>query len=276
MKINLKKIPYYILFVLMLYMPFHYWICELLIRNTSLDNIVRDIFIVFVFFAIAISSKILIYQEGAMIIFNCIILTFFALASYSINSYANTFNILRNYLMPMVLCIACMNMYITIQDLRKLMRYWIIELGIIGVYGIIQAFVIGDQFIINMGYPSLNGCLSSSYYINGFYGFQRSVGTFVSPHSLGSVLAIALGTLLFSKFNFKLKHRNLWVIVLLIGLVGTISRASILGLLLVALLNAFRGAQKNRQPRILKLLGIFLCFFSFCILLIYIFLITCC
>lgn len=254
MKIKINKIPYYILFALTLYMPFHYWICELLIRNTSLDNIMRDILIVLMLLMVALSSKIYRSRETSLIVFNCVILTVFAFVSFAIKSYPNTFNILRNYLMPMIVCLSCMNMNIIMRDLRILMKCFIVELGIIGIYGIIQAFVIGPQFIINMGYPSVNGYLEgSSYYINGFFGFQRSVGTFVSPNAFGGVLAIALGMLLFSQVNFDLKHYNLWIVILLIGLVGTISRSSILGLFLIAFVRLF-GHKKIGKKRLIRLI----------------------
>ena len=46
---KIYKIQYNLLLILMLYMPLHYYLCELLFSQSEIDNILRDVVIIVMF-----------------------------------------------------------------------------------------------------------------------------------------------------------------------------------------------------------------------------------
>lgn len=250
-----NNIEYTLLCLLVVYMPFHYWICELFISNTSIDNILRDILILILLFLSFRRAHAKLTKRVSELLINVVILILFAVVSYMIFSYPNTFNILRTYVLPILFGIACTQIRISKEQIKRLLKIFVIELSIIGIWGFIQAFFLGSQFIIRMGYPSQNGFLSgsTSYYINGFWGYQRSVGTFVSPNAFGSVLAVAMCIVLFGQEVVGFKRRSIWTVMLAIGLLATLSRSSILGVVVAWVVITFGIKKKRIRPKTLAI-----------------------
>jgi hypothetical protein len=104
---------------------------------------------------------------------------------------------------------------------------------IIGFWGIIQAAILGDSFLIDLGYNSVHGRLSPTYYIAMFL-FQRAVGTFASPNTFGIYLqmSIMLGIYLYhirvisNKFIYYMSN-----FIMVCALLYSFSRSSILALI---------------------------------------------
>ena len=53
---------------------------------------------------------------------------------------------------------------------------------ILAIWGIFQAFLLGDSFLIKLNYKGNTGRLSSGFYISGFRGIQRVTSTFAAPN----------------------------------------------------------------------------------------------
>lgn len=240
MKIRIKKLEYILTFFLFFIVPLHYYICEIFINFTSIDNIVRDIVICLLFFLLLKSTKGKIEKNILLIIVNCLILMFFAIISFIDTQPPGIFNILRTYLVPTLMYFVCSKITLSSDEFDCLNKFIIIQMTIIAIYGAFQAYILGDDFLVNLGYPSYGGHLSgSSYYISGFFGYQRSVGTFVSPNVCGVIIAIVLCILLFSKRDYGLKKKTFFGFLLLIGLLTTFSRSAMLGLAIAVLFQYF-------------------------------------
>lgn len=238
---------------LVLLIPLHFYICEILLKNFSLDNIIRDIVIIVIFVIMLCKEKINIDIIGIMILISDIIMVCYALSSIVMNNYEGTFNILRTYLVPSLCYFIFRNIELSQDYIRKVLKQFIGLMAIIGVYGLFQAFVLGDQFLIAIGYPTADGTnLASSYYINGFLGHQRSVGTFVSANTFGVIMIFAVFCALCCDVVRKVENRVIVVLILLVGMAATISRSSILGML-IALIYYFFISIKMK-PKLLKAL----------------------
>lgn len=226
-----KHITYRLLCILVLFMPLHYYICELFLKGTSVDNLFRDFLIIVLFMMAAFDRGIIRTNKiGMLILTNCIILIIYALVSYFIWGYQGTFNILRTYLLPIMIFFICYTYKFKIEEFKKLQKMMMIEMVIIGIYGVFQAFILGDQFAIKLGYGSYAGHLNStSFYIGGFYGYQRNTGTFVSPNVCGAVLMVVLIVHLLDSRKYIMRGRNLITFLLAVGVVATFSRSSMVG-----------------------------------------------
>ncbi len=230
-KTRKNQILFYGLAGLIVYMPFHFFICELLLRGTSLDNIVRDFVIIALamlcLFARDNSAKPLRISMGISMgtLLVC------GVATYLVYRVFPMLNILRTYLVPMLVFYIARSVEFDGQRFYRLNRLLVAELAIIGVYGYFQAFFLGDDFILAIGYPQTeDGILASfSYYISHFYGYQRSVGTFISPNFCGAVLAVAGCALCFTEEDMPFARRFVLCAMLVLGMMATFSRSAILG-----------------------------------------------
>lgn len=245
---------YKCLCMLLLYMPLHYYICECLFSSTKVDNVLRDIVIVVLFVITLYKTGMKIGKHDLIVIINCFIMMIFAVCSILRYNFPGTVNILRTYLVPQLTFIIASRMKVSEEQYRNINKIVVGELALIAIYGAFQAFVLGDKFLIKIGYPSdgifLNGY---SYYISGFFGNQRAVGTFISPNVCGVVLASAICVYLYSDVIKKIK---LVFFFLLIGLVATFSRSAMIGLALSMIVITFIRGKRIRITKKMLTIGI--------------------
>ena len=253
MKIKLKEVDYKIVCLLLAYMPFHYYICEILISGTSIDNIFRDIVLIMLFVGCLHKNRRI--RHGYVVGAGIFIMFLFALVSYVLNSYPGTFNILRTYTVPILIFYVAATLKLNEAKFSKLHRIVYFSLAVVGIYGFFQAFILGDDFLIKIGYPQSGGFLAgTSYYIGGFFGYQRVVGTFVSPNICGVILAIGLAAILFNNRVIQ-KKKIIIVFCIVIGLLGTFSRSAMIAFVVAcAFLWMFNGKKKRIRPRLLVLI----------------------
>lgn len=112
---------------------------------------------------------------------------------------------------------------------------------LVSIWAVFQAAFLGDAFLISLGYESEGGKLHNSFYIAMFF-FQRAVGTFASPNSLGLFLQlnILMGVFLFRTGGIEKKSVYYACnLVLLAGLAYSFSRSSWLALFFSAVFLLF-------------------------------------
>lgn len=248
-----KKIGMYeCLCLLLFYMPFHYYICECMIKSTKLDNSFRDIIIVIMFIATLLITKCKVGKRDTLVLVNCVVLLVFATCSIILHDYPGTINILRTYFVPQMIFIICSRLKITEKQYSHINKIVVVELAMIAIYGAFQAFVLGDKFLIKLGYPNNGYYLNSaSYYISGFFGYQRSVGTFVSPNICGVIVAMAICVYIFSDLLF-IKRKKIVLFCLIVGLIATFSRSAIVGLVLsVLIVNNLSGRKMHVTKKVI-------------------------
>lgn len=247
-----KSGVYECLCLLILYMPFHYYICECLIKGTKIDNCLRDIIIITLLIVTLLIGKFKVGKHDIIVITNCLVVFLFAICSLIIHNYPGTINILRTYLIPQLIFVICSRLKINEKQYSYINKIIVVELALIAIYGVFQAFILGDKFLVKLGYPSDGYYLSSaSYYISGFFGHQRSVGTFISPNICGVILAISICIYLYSNM-LVIKRKKMILFFLIVGLIATFSRSAIVGLVLsIVIVNYLSGKKVHISKRII-------------------------
>lgn len=262
-----KRVPFYILYALTAYMPFHFYICELFLTKTKADNLVRDFFILWIFFLLFFKKKIQIKSTGLFVALDCFILLLFAISSLISGTNASCVgNSLRTYLVPLLVYFIASSTPLNKKDYIALTKLIVFEFTAIALYGIFQALILGDSFLLKIGYAGdENGHLSgTSYYISGFYGTQRLVGVFISPNICGLLLAFVICILLFSNTIKYIKHRKIYLIVLFFAEILTFSRSALLALIIACCImySIKYASHKINSLRVISIL-LFFCLLLF-------------
>lgn len=253
-----KDLKYSLLCVLMLFMPFQYYVCTLFLKGTQIDNLFRD-FIIVLLLLLTCKRRIRLDKISVLIIINIIGLIFSAITTLVFRTNSEEFERLRLYLMPMLIYFITANIRISKDKYDKLNKYQCVLFSVIAVYGVFQAFVLGQSFLIKLGYRSTASGMyldGSAFYITGLFGLQRAVALFNSPNLAGALFAMFICVLICADNN---KSRSFFFILgsISIGLIATFSRSSIIGLALALILVASknRGLHLNAKT-IGKILGV--------------------
>lgn len=172
----------------------------------------------------------------------------------------------RKYLSPLLLFIALLNTdFIDERIFNDFTIYLLNVFSIVAVWGIFQAYILGPEFLISMGYPTKFSyayndiTLKDSFYF-GNLGIQRVVSTI----SNSNVCALILGSfLIFISMNFnkviKTKFDVAKLLVVFIAYVLTFSRANILALIIVGLFFLWKYLPK-KHIIFMIILGFFIVF----------------
>lgn len=145
----------------------------------------------------------------------------------------------RRYLVPLLLYYFAKNSRIfSYENLDKIFKSIIVSYFILCIWGIFQALVLGDTFLIDLGYPlKYEGRLFDSFYFYGFGDLQRVVATLANTNVFGSLLGmIIIFTLLNNKFMADLKFKRFYLIIISVSLFLTFSRSNWLAIGLVLIL----------------------------------------
>lgn len=255
LKLTKKFGIYECLCLLLLYMPFHYYICECMIKGTKIDNSLKDIIIFTLFIFTLLKSKFKVRKHDIIVMINCLIVLLFAICSLIMHNYPGTINIIRTYVIPQLIFIICSQLKINDKQYSYINKIVVVELSLIAIYGVFQAFILGDKFLVKLGYPSDGYYLSSaSYYISGFFGHQRSVGTFVSPNVCGVILVISICVYLYSN-TLVIKRKKMILFFLIVGLIATFSRSAIVGLALSIVIVNYLSEKKIHISKRIIIIG---------------------
>lgn len=225
-----SNITHYLTLILLIFMPLHFYVFELFTKDFKLDNIWRDLIIILILAILFFKKQIKIDMISWIIIVNILAIGAVAIHSKLTNNYPGTLNILRTYTMPCLAYFISKNIKLDDKKYSNIFKTLGIVFAIIAIYGMFQAFVLGPDFLVKIGYRSENGVLiSHSFFISHFYGEQRVTGTFVSPNNMGIVFAMVMLMLIFSKHMREWKNRSIALFFMLIALMGTFSRSSLVG-----------------------------------------------
>ncbi len=235
---------YRLLLFVVAMMPFHFVICELFLSGWSFDNVWRDALILILFLVSIANIKI--NATGFIILGIAGITLCLSLLSPDVTF---AFNIARTYVIPCMVYFPAMAFCKDRRCLIGVCKLIAATGAIISVWGIVEVFILGPDFLTAIGYD-LNS--STSYYIGGFYGVPRVLGTFVSPNDAGEFYAIAFLFSLVCRYNSKILT---WVTrgSLFFALILTFSRSAIAGLVIVLLIRLIiwkKNTNTHRQKGI--------------------------
>ena len=158
----------------------------------------------------------------------------------------------RRYLYPLVLFTVIMQMDMG-DKVKQLSRFALVLFAILCAWGIFQAHILGDTFLMKIGYPSYYAqhygrrIIANSYYFGGF-GIQRVVSTLCNPN----VFALILGsTLIFAIFSFsRFSHKKVAAVliaVIVAGYILTVSRSNFLAMGIAIMLFALPYIPYKKQ-----------------------------
>lgn len=251
MKIKVKQIYFYLFLILLILMPLHYVLFSLILGELKLLSLWRDglIALLFLYGFQRKAFRIGRYERWILIAIDIIMLyAIFFLDTVSLN-------MARTYIMPMLIFFYVKNERFSLKESRQIVKVIWMMAVIESVYGIYQAFVLGSQFLIDLGYSSIEGRLaSSSFYIAGNWDQQRVCGTFVSPNNCGAYLAMSV-IILVTLRDFVRSKKWIYysgIMVIMLGLLGTLSRSAWAGCLAGIVL--FDGNDKDKKKKLLRLI----------------------
>lgn len=238
------------LFILIGILMLNYMIITIIMQNFIVARFMRDIILVCMFglcFWKRKSNRFIGMIPIGLFLLTCIP------AFFKAETLMLGFSILRRYLFPLGLFIVVMHMDFT----KKMHIFWKFILwffAIFAFWGIFQAHILGDEFLINLGYPTeyaphyQKDMLYNSYYFGGL-GIQRVVATLSNSNVCGLILGSTLLFLIitYPVFNAEKKKYPIFLIGLIaIGYVLTFSRSNLLALLIVVIIFALPYIPKKK------------------------------
>ena len=251
-KINSKKIDVMkmILIALVLFMPTHRMLFDAIIP-WKYDNLWRDILLLLGFMLTLIVSKgIYLGRHGLNIILMWLICGIYLIFS---DRFSLAANLARTYLVPTLIYFIIINIKRNEKFIKLLEKIFVYTAVALSIFGMIQAFILGEGFLIALGYEANGEYLaSSSFYISYFFGYQRVTSTFAAPNICGLYFGMVIIVLLYRIKNYKYGVVLLGIMVL--GLVTTFSRSAMLGtalaLMFVFILRNIKRILLNRSTTI--------------------------
>lgn len=255
---NKQKLQYRIIYILCAVMPLHSMVIDKVIGNHTaigLINLWRDLLIVILMFSVLkASNKIkgihLISFLGIIWIFFNV---FIALLSKNTTTYLSL-NMARIYIVPILLYLAVSNINLNGNQYSRLITLFWVQGVLLTLFGIFQVFVLGSSFLTDLGYGS-NGALNYTYYIGGFYGYQRMVSTFSSANDCGLYLSGLFIISLIEGAHINEKYKKIYPVGLMIiymGIILTFSRTSLIAVTLTGLVYYLKVGRQYINPRTIK------------------------
>ncbi|MBQ5320864.1 MAG: O-antigen ligase family protein [Oscillospiraceae bacterium] len=244
---NLRKIEIILLGILVVMLPCHYMLFAVLLKEFSFLKLWRDILVFAIFVIEIIRSKGLKKDNSLVIasIFLCFCVVYIFLAP----NIFKAINITRVYLIPLIIFQAVKNLEFKEEELRGFLKAVMISVAVYCIYGIFQAYVLGPTFLIQIGYDSKDGVLSSSYFLSN-YGNSlvgRDVQRVVSTFSAANICAFYLSSIfiVFLTFREKLKVRRIvyngFMFLVFITIFLTFSRSSWLAVAIAIIVFNFKS-----------------------------------
>lgn len=180
-------------------------------------------------------------------------------AIFMSKSISGSIYVIRLYLIPILVYYIAKYNNFTKESIVKLINIVVKFYCIISLWGVFQALALGDDFLINLGYPlKYAGRLRDSFYFGGFGDFQRVVSTFSNVNVFAGVIGILIIILIFnSKFfeSKKIKYSALFIFS--ITLLLTFSRSNWVAMGVVLLIASIKN-KKILKNSILVLVSIFI------------------
>ena len=265
-----KKYVYTLTSILLCGMAVHYMFVTIMLNDNISLKFWKEIILIILVGDTLLSRMLNGDIKGISMDYTGIILIFFVInlsfaALFMTNNISNAVFVARRYLIPIfVYYFAKRNNILSKKIISKLIKVILVFYSVIASWGIFQAFVLGDDFLINLGYPlKYEGRLRDSYYFGGFGDLQRVVSTFSNTNVFGAVLGILIILVLFNPtLTESFKYKKYCIFLLMLAFILTFSRSNWLSMSIVMLFPII----KNNKIR-KKILPIFLSI-SF-ILLIY-------
>lgn len=261
--------------LLIILLPFHYFIFTIILNDLGFLKYWKEGIILLVFLIIVLKegNEILKNKQCELTLFDVSIFFFIIPVLFSFFFLTTDKNdglyMLRVYLQPFLIYFIFRNIRMTEIQFNKFIHI-VFNVGIVlSLYGLFQAIILGDQFLIKLGYMTkYEGRLLDSYYISGFGNFQRVVSTFVNANVCAIYLSFSLILVFINSQIFTKRKFIFGSVIILIAILFTFSRSTWIPLLfvLIYIVNYLKRVYPSLKKYFLTLpflLILFISFFSY-------------
>ncbi len=127
------------------------------------------------------------------------------------------------------------------RSVKKLIDFLLIFISIVSFWGIFQAWILGGNFLRNIGYAVSykygygREMLNYSFYFGGL-GIQRVVSTLSNSNVCGFIMGITLVISFFFYPYISIKYKNILLIIVGAGFILTFSRSNFWAILIVTMI----------------------------------------
>ena len=249
---KLKKISMILFWILIVVMPLHTMLIDHVIGEMfpygNLINLWRDVIILFFLICAVILRwrETLLSKLGLLIIGSLATMGLFWI--FSDVPFMLKTNILRIYASPMLMVLVMQSFSVDEKLYDRILRVLFLQGAVITLFGLVQVFIMSEEFLISIGYGTPQG-LHHSFYIGGFKGSQRMVSTFASPNNCGLYLT-QLFTICWVNKDRLLRYwkwAGIGFLLMLIGIVATFSRSAWVSLFVILVLHFIIHEPNNKR-----------------------------
>lgn len=241
----IKKDNLYLVKILLVLQIINYMIGVVILNDNFLFKISRDVLLFFMLCMTVFKTGVPPNKGVVPYILFFVVIIFAFISSISGNADLNLcINSLRKYTFPIVVLLA-------VASIRGLHKYCItrfgkfilVALAIVSVWGVFQAWVLKDDFLIKIGYRTKflyaygDDMLGYSFYFGGL-GIQRVVSTFSNSNVCALILGMTLIFIVSIYPYIKTKKepvKDIAIVCILIGYILTFSRSNFLAGILISL-----------------------------------------
>ena len=211
--------------LLVLLMPTHRMLFDAILP-WKIDNLWRDALLALGIILVLIYNKgLCMGRHGVNILLMWLVCGVYLLLS---DRFSLALNLARTYLMPTLIYFIVINIKYDQGFIKRLEKIFVYTAVVLAVFGMVQAFILGEGFLIALGYEAEGGYLASpSFYISYFHGEQRVTSTFSAPNICGLYFGMVILVLYLRRK--EIKRSKLMLLIMALGLVTTFSRSAILG-----------------------------------------------
>ena len=256
---SMKKLKIDIWYLIIILLFINYQIVTIILHDNIAFRYLRDLFLLVQLFLTFLSAKNN-RKISVIYIFLAFWSVFLAIGFVKTKNATVGITFLRRYIFPILTMIIAANINsFKEKDFYKFFCFILRFFTLLSIWGIIQAWVLTDSFLIRLGYPtkSYSGKLRDSFYF-GNLGIQRVVSTV----SNSNVFALVLGTtilvaLLNAKSVLKTRFNRICLIIICFAYLLTFSRANFLAMMIVGLLIYWKSISRKIRLRIKYFVGIF-------------------
>lgn len=218
--------------VLLVVLPINYMVFNIFLKPIPFIKYFKDI-IMLCLLALTLTKKIKVKQVNSAVFLatvGIIITVFFRIVTS--DNMLDSLYATRLFIVPLLFYFCYSLNSVSEAQTIKILKVLFFLSVFLAVWGIFQAFVLGDTFLIDLNYKGDTGRLSSGFYISGYRGIQRVTSTFAAPnlYSLYSNLMFFIFIAFKDELNLSKKIYAVGIILILLSSILTFSRSGWLGL----------------------------------------------
>lgn len=242
MKMGLKFDRISCLKSIVIILVLNYMVITIIFNDATVLKYLRDILLVGLLSFCIIKNRMK-FKETDIIILLFILMLGVAFVNTIISGggFVIAFKAVRRYIFPLGVFIAISH----IGDVSKkrwisFIKFIMVFIGIVSLWGIFQAYILGDTFLMNLGYNTgysyayKKVMLASSFYF-GNLGIQRVVSTISNSNVCGLIFGLSFVFLIMCYSEIKNRYKNIFLLIIFAGYILTFSRSNFVALGVIVL-----------------------------------------